>query len=212
MNRELAVELNFFAVCILWGGLVLLIYDLLRVIRRLIKHGSFWLAVEDLIFWIITGFLIFSMIYRQNNGIIRGYAVMGMTAGMLIYNIIVKDHLVNIIVKGIRIIIKPFAAVLKIIKKYMAMVNKKLKNSLKVLLKQLKLSCKSIKMKISRKKHDKSAKKHQNNRKKIKNSKKGKSSKLGKAESTQEQIHKSGPVFMRLSQEELRPAKKDDKK
>jgi spore cortex biosynthesis protein YabQ len=149
MNQVIAVELHFFALCILWGGQILLAYDVLRVFRRLIKHGSFIMAVEDLFFWIISGILIFAMIYRQNNGIIRGFAVMGMTAGMLLYNLIMKDHLVNIIVKGIRILIKPFAAALKLIKRYLDYIRKKVENALKVLLKQLKLISKSIKMNIS---------------------------------------------------------------
>ena len=50
MNPELAVELHFFAFCILWGGLVLLAYDFLRVIRRLIKHGNLLLALRILFF------------------------------------------------------------------------------------------------------------------------------------------------------------------
>ncbi|NLC19898.1 MAG: hypothetical protein GX757_11935 [Clostridiales bacterium] len=150
MNPELAVELHFFAFCILWGGLVLLAYDFLRVIRRLIKHGNLLLALEDLIFWFIAGILIFAMIYRQNNGIIRGFAVMGMTAGMLLYNMLVGERLVNVIVKLIRILIKPIAALLRFIRIRLDLLEKRIKNILKLLLKQLNLACKSIKMRISR--------------------------------------------------------------
>jgi len=140
MNPELAVELHFFAFCILWGGLVLLAYDFLRVIRRLIKHGNLLLALEDLIFWFIAGILIFAMIYRQNNGIIRGFAVMGMTAGMLLYNMLVGERLVNVIVKLIRILIKPIAALLRFIRIRLDLLEKRIKNILKLLLKQLNLA------------------------------------------------------------------------
>lgn len=231
MNQEIAVELHFFAFCILWGGLVLIAYDALRIIRRLIKHGTFLLTVEDLIFWIITGIFIFTMIYRQNNGIIRGFAVMGMTAGMLLYHIIIKDHLVNIVVKGIRILLKPFVAVLKAINKFMASVNKKVQNALKVLLKQLKLADKSIKMRYS-KKHNKRLQKRQerhlerqkrlekkaaakkktvrSTKKAVKKTKKSSkyvdSSNKSNEELKQQQlqVHKSGPTFQRLSEEELK--------
>lgn len=151
MNPELAVELYFFGVCILWGGLVLLAYDFLRIIRRLIKHGILLLAVEDIIFWIAAGIFIFAMIYRQNNGIIRGFAVMGMSAGMLLYNRLVRDRLVNIIVKLIRLLIKPFVLAISLIKKCLALVGKRLQNILKLLLKRLKSVFKSIKMRVSRK-------------------------------------------------------------
>ena len=151
MNQELAIELQFFAICILWGGLILLAYDFLRVIRRLIKHGTVLLAAEDLIFWVISAVLIFAMIYRQNNGVIRAFSIMGMTAGMLLYNMTVKDHLVNIIVKGIRILIKPFVLLIKLLKKRIVIINKKIQNALKILLKQLNLLYKSIKIRVGKK-------------------------------------------------------------
>lgn len=188
MNPELADELYFFALCIIWGGLVLLAYDFLRVIRRLIKHGNLWLAAEDLIFWFIAGILIFIMIYRQNNGIIRGFAVMGMTAGMLLYNLLVGDRLVNLAVKLIRIIIKPFAAVLRLIRMRLARMERLIKNILKVLLKQLKLVCKSIKMKISRTRQKKLQKRQGKQRK----------HRRKEAESGPE------PTFSRISEEELK--------
>lgn len=227
MNPELAVELHFFAFCILWGGLVLLTYDILRVIRRLIKHGNLFLAVEDLIFWIIAGVFIFIMIYRQNNGIIRGFAVMGMTAGMLLYNMLVGDRLVNIVVKLIRILIKPFTALLRLIRKRLAMLEKRIKNILKLLLKQLNLACKSIKMRISRI-HQKRLQKRQEKLKKRrqlsaerKEAKKrlkkraasdgtasaGKGCEPDKAADTgigQLRIHKREAVFSRISEEELK--------
>lgn len=164
MNQILAVELHFFALCIIWGGLVLLAYDVLRIFRRLIKHGNILLAVEDLLFWIISGFLIFAMIYRQNNGIIRGFAIMGMSAGMLLYNQLMKDRLVNIIVKGIRILLTPVGVLIKLIKSFFVYIRKKLENALKVLLKRLKLVSRSIKMKISSKHLKRMQKKQQKRR------------------------------------------------
>jgi spore cortex biosynthesis protein YabQ len=232
MNQEIAVELHFFAFCILWGGLVLLAYDSLRIIRRLIKHGTFFLAVEDLIFWIITGIFIFTMIYRQNNGIIRGFAIMGMSLGMLLYHLLFNDHLVNIVVKGIRILLKPFAAVLKVIKKAIAAVNKKVQIVVKVLLKQLKLADKSIKMNLNKKHQKRMQKRHEKHlkrqkrldekaaakKKTVRNTKKAdkkldknigknvESGNRGIVESRQQQlqIHRSEPTFQRLSEEELK--------
>lgn len=228
MNQEIAVELHFFGYCILWGGLVLLAYDLLRVIRRLIKHGTFWLALEDLIFWIITGVFIFTMIYKQNNGIIRGFAIMGMTIGMLLYNGIIKDHLVNIIVKGIRILMKPFAIVIQAIRKVIVFVYKKLNKVCNILLKRLKLINKSIKMKASMKRQKRLQKKqerHLERQKKLeqkaatkkkskKNTKKASDKKSKNVDTDkisnegsvnkQLQVHKSGATFQKLSEEELK--------
>jgi len=161
MYWELAFELQFFAICILWGGLVLLAYDFLRIVRRLIKHGNLLLAVEDLFFWIIAAIFIFAMIYRQNNGIIRGFSVIGMTIGMLLYNQIVQDRLVNIIVKAIRILIKPVAALFRLIKKRISRFITKVQNILKVLSKRLKLAYKSIKIKIDNRRQKSAIKRQQ---------------------------------------------------
>ena len=231
MNQELTIELQFFAICILWGGLILLAYDFLRVIRRLIKHGTVLLAAEDLIFWTISAVLIFAMIYRQNNGIIRAFSIMGMTAGMLLYNMTVKDHLVNIIVKGIRILIKPFVLLIKLLKKRIVIINKKIQNALKILLKQLNLLYKSIKIRVGKKQQkrlqkrlkrkeerskrlDEKASKKQA-RKSTKKATKGdagtalkgngKPVKSDKGESRHQfQTHRSEQKFTRLSEEELR--------
>lgn len=231
MNQELAIELQFFAICILWGGLILLAYDFLRVIRRLIKHGTVLLAAEDLIFWVISAVLIFAMIYRQNNGVIRAFSIMGMTAGMLLYNMTVKDHLVNIIVKGIRILIKPFVLLIKLVKKRIVVINKKIQNALKILLKQLNLLYKSIKIRIGNKQQkrlQKRLKKKEEHTKRLdekaskkqarKSTKKatkgdagtvlrvnGKPVKSDKGQSRQQvQTHRSEQKFTKLSEEELR--------
>ncbi|HCR40721.1 MAG TPA: spore cortex biosynthesis protein YabQ, partial [Lachnospiraceae bacterium] len=85
-------------------------------IRRIIRHNGFFLAIEDLIFWMIAGLFIFSMIYRENNGVIRGFSVMGMAIGMVLYHYILSDFLVSFITKIIRALLRPFRFIIKKIK------------------------------------------------------------------------------------------------
>ena len=64
---------------------------------RIIKHKWFFVAVEDMLFWIIAAVLIFRMMYRQNDGTIRAFSILGMTLGMIVYN----QSLSKLVVKGI---------------------------------------------------------------------------------------------------------------
>lgn len=117
MNKDIIVELVFFLISILWGAIILLAYDGLRILRRLIKHKTLFMGIEDLIFWTVTSVFIFSMIYRENDGIIRGFSIMGMALGMVAYHYIFSDLIVKLITKLIQYLLKPFELILKKIKK-----------------------------------------------------------------------------------------------
>lgn len=97
MNKVILIELRFFCTSVLWGSLLLVIYDILRILRRIIIHNSFFVAFEDLIYWVISSLLIFRMLYQQNDGIIRGFAIMAMVLGMILYHATLSDWLVDTI-------------------------------------------------------------------------------------------------------------------
>lgn len=151
MNQAITVELQFFLISVLWGSIILLAYDGLRILRRLIKHGIIFLAVEDIIFWVVASVFIFSMIYKQNNGIIRGFSVMGMTIGMVLYHYIFKDYIVNLITKCIRILLRPLTIAIHTVKKFLRYLVLRGKKFVKFLTGQLKKSAKSVKISVQRK-------------------------------------------------------------
>lgn len=117
MNKDIIVELMFFLISILWGAIILLAYDCLRILRRLIKHKTLLIGIEDLIFWVASSIFIFSMIYRENDGIIRGFSIMGMALGMVAYHYIFSDLIVKLFTMLIQYLLKPFGFILKKIKK-----------------------------------------------------------------------------------------------
>lgn len=119
MNKEIWTELAFFGNCVLWGIYLLIFYDVFRIIRRVFPRGAILIGIEDLLYWTVSSVLIFRMMYQQNNGIIRGFAILGMFLGMLIYHNLISDPLVELIagflnkIKGgvlyiIRLILRPF--------------------------------------------------------------------------------------------------------
>ncbi len=95
MNEAITVELRFFLISIYWGGLILVIYDLLRILRNIIRHNKIIIAIEDILYWIICGILIFQMMYKHYNGIIRAFSILGMFIGMVIYQYIFSDFIVT---------------------------------------------------------------------------------------------------------------------
>lgn len=85
MSSRIASELLFFARSFVWGIGMTLVYEGLRLFRCLLRHGTFAVAVEDLIYWIAYAFLLFRMIYLENDGMIRGFALLAVLFGMILY-------------------------------------------------------------------------------------------------------------------------------
>jgi len=146
MNHAITIELEFFMMSILWGSILLFVYDVLRIFRRLIKQGSIILAVEDLIFWVASSVFIFAMMYRENNGVIRGFSIMGMAIGMVLYHYILSEKLVNYVTKFIRMLFRPFAIVYGWIKKVIKFFYLRVNKLLNFILKRLKKWLSSVKM------------------------------------------------------------------
>ena len=88
-------ELQFFGLAVLRGILLLVIYDLLRIFRRIVPHGVLAVSVEDIFYWISTALLIFQLLYQENDGALRGYALVAVALGMLLYHRTVSDWLVR---------------------------------------------------------------------------------------------------------------------
>ena len=95
------------------GMVIMAFYDGFRLFRRIVRHNRFVRDLEDLIFWIISGFVVFSLVYSRNDGNIRWFIIGGVTFGMYIYyvsfgRLVVKytsiyvNKIVNIVLK------KPF--------------------------------------------------------------------------------------------------------
>ena len=51
-------ELQFFGLAVLRGILIVILYDLLRILRRVFSHGVWAVAIEDLCYWLAAAFLV----------------------------------------------------------------------------------------------------------------------------------------------------------
>ena len=77
-------------VSILIGGALFLLYDIFRIFRRVVPHGNFWIGVED-----FTG-VVFVLLYRENDGMVRGFSIGGIMIGMLLYYFLLSRFVIRI--------------------------------------------------------------------------------------------------------------------
>lgn len=97
VSEDIFRELDFFAVSFVLGILLVLAYDCLRILRRLIRHGAVCISLEDLCYWIVAAFVIFAMLYQKNDGLIRGFSICGIVLGMLLYDKFISCYTVRYI-------------------------------------------------------------------------------------------------------------------
>lgn len=70
---------------LLMGFFITFLYDWIRVFRRVCPHASFFISLEDLVFWIYCAGAVFMLLYRESNGNLRWFAIAGAMSGMLLY-------------------------------------------------------------------------------------------------------------------------------
>lgn len=154
VSESILTEADFFAVSLLSGCIIILVYDVLRVLRRLIPHGTLWVAIEDVIYWLSCALFIFAMLYQKNDGLIRGFAICGILVGMIFYNHFISPRVIKWIVfllqKIIKIVTFPIRFLAKQIKKPLGFLHKKSRRLLKKMKKLLKKTYKAVKMGLSK--------------------------------------------------------------
>lgn len=96
VSEAIGHEALVLGISILVGAALFLLYDFLRIFRRIIPHGSLWISVEDLIYWLIYTGVVFVMLYRENDGMVRGFAIGGLAFGMLLYFALLSRFVVRI--------------------------------------------------------------------------------------------------------------------
>lgn len=157
MSREIVQELTFFTHSVLMGVVITFVYDWLRVLRRLFKHGTALVSLEDLLFWFACGIGVFYMLYRENDGTLRWFAVLGAAIGMFFYKMVVRDVFVDImstclhkimwfVFRVLQIVLKPMKCLIYAGKTFVLFVGRKLKKCKIFIKKRLTVFIKTIRM------------------------------------------------------------------
>ena len=101
MTEEILWEWEFLLHTIKVGMGIAVLYDGLRMFRLVLPHHSVIVSVEDLLFWIYTTAVIFRMQFYQNNGVSRGFSILGIMLGMIVYDRLIGERLVRITAKAV---------------------------------------------------------------------------------------------------------------
>lgn len=138
MNEFISMEVRFFLVSVVWGMILLIMYDCLRIFRKVVNHGAVWMSIEDIFYWTISAVLIFRMMYELNNGIIRGFSLIGILLGMVIYKYSISEYIVRgisfliikvkeFLKKVIHILLKPLRFLFGKLKQLLILVGKSIR-------------------------------------------------------------------------------------
>lgn len=99
MNRAIAGDVRFFLAAVLLGVAAALLYDGVRVLRRVWRHSLFLVSVQDFFYWFFLGLAGFCLMYRYNAGVLRFFAFFGIVLGALLYKVTVGRFFVKYCVK-----------------------------------------------------------------------------------------------------------------
>lgn len=87
------------------GIIIGVLFDFFRILRRTIKTSNIATYIEDILFWVLTGFLILYNIMYFNSGEIRIYMFLAIILGVLIYMFTLSNILIKIFSKILKVII-----------------------------------------------------------------------------------------------------------
>lgn len=86
MSPEILAQIRLFVSSLFTGVGLMALYDILRIFRLLVHHGWFWVGIEDVLYWLAAGFCTFILLYRENDGALRVYAVAAVFGSMVLYD------------------------------------------------------------------------------------------------------------------------------
>lgn len=128
MNETSIQQFYSFLIFVGIGILIVLIFDIFRILRKSFKTPDSITFLEDVLFLLITGIILIYSIMKFNSGKIRFYIFLGLLIGGIIYALNVSKYFIKInikIIETIKIMINyilniisfPFKIIFKIIRK-----------------------------------------------------------------------------------------------
>lgn len=97
------------------GIIIGLLFDIFRILRRSFKTSDGITYIQDILFWILTGFILLYSIFTFSNGEIRFYMFLGVFLGCLIYMLLFSKYFIKINVKIILVLKKIIGKILSIV-------------------------------------------------------------------------------------------------
>lgn len=133
MSSNIVKEVLLLVHSCLLGVVLTFIYDGIIILRKLIRHSDIFISLEDLLFWITCAISVFYMLYEENNGILRWFAVAGAGVGMFLYKITLSPFVISVCTKVLGFILHVISKILGIVIKPVVLVGRRLNKGRKSL-------------------------------------------------------------------------------
>lgn len=143
ISEAIGQQAALFCTSIFVGAGLFLLYDVLRIFRRVIQHGNIWIGVEDFFYWIVCTAVVFVMLYQENDGMVRGFALLGLVFGMAVYFLFLSRFIVR---ANVFILKKILGCVRKVLHFFFGPLIKRGKKVMAFLTKQLKKIAQAVKI------------------------------------------------------------------
>ncbi len=114
ISETIGTEAVFFLVSVCCGMGLVWVYDLFRIVRRLMPHGNIWIGIEDICYWIFCTIAVFLLLYERNNGMVRAFCFIGIALGGALYMSLLSRFWIKICVKVLGTVLKLFRKIWEI--------------------------------------------------------------------------------------------------
>lgn len=167
MSEQVYNQISCLLLFILIGILIGLIFDFFRILRKSFKTNVIMTTIQDILFWLITGFILLFSIFILNDGEIRLYMFFSLFFGIYLYLVtfskIIIKYLVNIICFFKKMLAVPLKFILNIILKIKKVIDKIFINIRHFFTKIVTESKKNIKNHVKKKEINKKCRKNNYN-------------------------------------------------
>jgi len=85
MTADLTGQAITFLLTVLAGFAFGLVYDGFRIFRKMLHHNSIITAIEDVLFWVLSALLLFTLLVHINFGQVRFFTFLGVALGIILY-------------------------------------------------------------------------------------------------------------------------------
>lgn len=97
MSQYIQLEARLAFHSFLLGLVLMLSYDLLRLFRFFLPHGNLWIGIEDLLYWLYCAAMTFSLLFWENDGILRGYVIVCTFLAMYLYDRMISQNVFRLL-------------------------------------------------------------------------------------------------------------------
>ena len=90
-------ELISFFMCLILGMGIGILFDVFRIIRKIITHNNVVVIIQDFIFCILSAAYVFYIMYILNFGEFRLYMFIALILSNMLYFLVMSRHFINVV-------------------------------------------------------------------------------------------------------------------